>query len=206
MERHFYIIRHGETDYNKSGVVQGSGVDSSLNETGRKQAEAFYAKYKGTSFDKIYISTLKRTKESAEGFINEGIPLESLEELNEIGWGDFEGKPIDPEMHQRYLDIIGEWQKGNLDVAYKNAETPLQMFERQKRALEKILKNTNEKNVLIVTHGRYLRAFICLLLDHPLHLMDDFNHSNLCLYVLKYDGEKFELVENNSTTHLESEK
>jgi broad specificity phosphatase PhoE len=202
MEQFFYIVRHGETDFNRSGVVQGSGIDSDLNETGRRQADAFYQSYKHIPFDTIYISKLKRTAQSVAQFIDRGHRVKMLEELNEIGWGDFEGKPIDAEMHQRYLDIIGRWQAGELDVAYSNAETPLQMWGRQQRALELILENRDDKNVLIVTHGRYLRGFICLLLDHPLHRMDDFSHSNLCLYVLKYDGKKFELVAQDNTAHL----
>ena len=37
-----YLIRHGETDFNRQGIVQGSGVDSDLNELGLAQAEAFF--------------------------------------------------------------------------------------------------------------------------------------------------------------------
>ena len=202
MQQCFYIIRHGETDFNKQGMVQGSGIDSELNETGLKQADAFYAKYKDVLFERIYISGLQRTAQSVNKFIDRGIPTEVVTELNEISWGDFEGQAITEEMHKRYLGIIGEWQKGNLDIAYQNAETPLQMQARQKLALKKILINRNDKNILIVTHGRYLRAFVCLLLNHPLNRMDDFTHSNLCLYILNYDGNKFTLVEKDNTSHL----
>ncbi|MFM8374363.1 MAG: histidine phosphatase family protein, partial [Bacteroidota bacterium] len=38
---HVYFIRHGETDFNRQGIIQGRGVDSDLNETGRQQARAF---------------------------------------------------------------------------------------------------------------------------------------------------------------------
>ena len=56
-----YIIRHGETDYNRQGIIQGSGVDSDLNETGRIQAEKFFKAYHHIPFDKVYTSELKRT-------------------------------------------------------------------------------------------------------------------------------------------------
>jgi broad specificity phosphatase PhoE len=203
MEQYFYIIRHGETDYNKMGMVQGSGINSELNATGWQQASAFYEKYKDIPFDRIYVSALQRTSQSVMGFTDLGVPTEVVEELNEISWGDFEGLHITEEMHERYLNIIGEWQKGNLDIAYRNAETPLQMQARQKIAREKILNNKSDKKILVATHGRYLRAFICLLINHPLHQMDDFTHSNLCLYILKYDGEKFTLVDQDNTLHLD---
>ncbi len=185
-------------------MVQGSGIDSDLNETGRKQARAFYEKYHDIRFDRIYVSGLQRTRQSVEEFIARGIPTQVVNELNEISWGDFEGIKITREMHERYLNIISEWQKGKLDISYKNAETPLQMAERQKIALQKILSNREDKNVLVVTHGRYLRAFICLLLNHPLQLMDDFTHGNLCLYLLKYDGIKFHLLQQDNREHLAS--
>jgi broad specificity phosphatase PhoE len=203
MEKWIYIIRHGETDYNKSGMVQGSGIDSDLNDTGKKQAKAFYDKYKKEGFEKIYISALKRTRQSVESFLLDGIPHESIPELNEICWGAFEGVDITPEMHERYLNIIHQWRSGNLDIAYEGAETPVQMAERQRTAIHKINSNAGESKILIVTHGRYLRSFLCVLLNKPLQAMDDFDHANLCLYVLKYDGENYELVTKDSREHLE---
>lgn len=46
MTKYIYILRHGETDYNRRGIVQGSGVDAELNEYGRLQAEAFFRYYR----------------------------------------------------------------------------------------------------------------------------------------------------------------
>ena len=58
--------------------MQGSGGDSSLNEKGRAQAQAFYEAYRHVKFDKVYTSALKRTRESVIKFIESGIPSESL--------------------------------------------------------------------------------------------------------------------------------
>jgi len=45
LKKTIYIIRHGETDLNRLGIVQGRGMDTSLNEKGLEQAEAFYQAY-----------------------------------------------------------------------------------------------------------------------------------------------------------------
>ena len=66
MIKKIYLTRHGQTDYNLKGVVQGSGIDADLNATGRAQANAFYQAYKDHPFDKLYVSGLKRTFQSMD--------------------------------------------------------------------------------------------------------------------------------------------
>src|ERR1044072_8256544 len=92
MNKELYIIRHGETDYNKLGIVQGRGVNSDLNELGRQQGEAFYQYYKHVTFDRVYTSALKRTHQTVNRFIEEGIPWEQLPGLDELSFGIWEGK------------------------------------------------------------------------------------------------------------------
>ena len=181
-----YIIRHGQTDFNLQSIVQGSGVNTDLNQTGLNQANSFYQKYSHVSFDKIYISALKRTQQTVQQFINDGIPYQKLPELNEISWGDFEGKLQDFKEKNVYLDAVNNWNAGNYDVSVANGETPNQLQKRQKTALAHILSNESEKTILICMHGRAMKSFLCLLLNEPLKKMDYFQHQNTCLYLLNY--------------------
>jgi broad specificity phosphatase PhoE len=93
MRKELYFIRHGETEYNALGMVQGRGIDADLNDIGRKQAEAFYQYYKNLPFDKLYTSTLKRTHQTVKRFIDSGLAWEQLSGLDELAWGELEGKP-----------------------------------------------------------------------------------------------------------------
>jgi len=111
-----YIIRHGQTDYNLRGIVQGSGVDSSLNDNGRAQAHAFFKTYQHVAFDKIYTSVLKRTTESVEEFLKLDIPHERHAGLNEISWGKKEGQPITPDEDAYYHCMLKQWQEGNVSL------------------------------------------------------------------------------------------
>ena len=201
-EKYLYIIRHGETEFNLLNIVQGSGVDTDLNETGLSQAEQFYNRYKDSQFDKVYSSALKRTQQSIQRFIDSGIDHEILPDLNEISWGDIEGKPQAPDHKKLYNEIVNKWNSGDIHAKIPNGESPFEMQQRQKRALEHILKNTHETNVLICMHGRAMKSFLCLLLGIPMSRMEDFQHSNLCLYLLKYNGSSFELLKRNDTGHL----
>lgn len=197
-----YIIRHGETDLNKAGIVQGRGMDTDLNETGRKQGEAFYRAYKNVPFDKIYTSTLKRTRQTVQHFIDNGIPWEQLPGLDEMAWGDYEGKAVSEETRGRFKKIMQSWKDGDLDVRFENGESPNEVQERQKGAMQEIMGHAEETTVLICMHGRAIRLLLCLLNNQPLTEMDNYPHRNTTLYRLDFDGEKFHLVDFNNTDHL----
>jgi broad specificity phosphatase PhoE len=199
-----YLIRHGETDFNLQGIVQGSGIDSSLNEKGRAQALAFYNSYKSVKFDKIYTSRLKRTTESVVNFIQTGIPHESLGGLNEISWGEKEGQKITPEEDEYYHWMLRQWQLGKTGERIVRGESPEDVIIRQKPVLDYIIGKKNESTILICMHGRAIRILLCHLLHYPLKSMDLFEHQNLCLYVLNYTGSMFSIERHNDVTHLQS--
>ncbi len=200
MEKTLYIIRHGQTDFNLKGIVQGRGVDSPLNETGKKQAEAFYAHYRDVDFDKIYTSTLVRTHQTVAPFT--GIPKKQLAGLDEIGWGIYEGKEQSPEIMAGFTDLVERWRLGELDRAVEGGETPQQLAVRQREALEYILSRPDEKTVLICMHGRAMRVFLCLLIEQDIASMDEFPHTNTALYKVHYDGERFSIVDAYNIEHL----
>lgn len=197
-----YIVRHGQTDFNLRGIVQGSGVDSSLNDFGRAQTKAFYEAYRSVPFDKVYTSVLKRTIESVQHFIDAGLPHEPLEGLNEISWGRKEGQPITPEEDAYYHHMLAEWRKGETHLRIDGGESPDDVIKRMQPAVEKILSRPDEKTVLICMHGRAIRILLCYLLNYPLRSMDMFEHENACLYVLNYSGTMFSVERYNDTTHL----
>lgn len=197
-----YIIRHGETDLNKAGIVQGRGMDTNLNETGRKQGEAFYRAYKNISFDKIYTSVLKRTHQTVKQFIDSGIAWEQLSGLDEMAWGDYEGKAVSEETRGRFKKIMQSWKNGDLDVRFENGESPNEVQIRQKEALEIIMSHPEENTILICMHGRAMRLLLCLLNNQPLTEMDNYPHRNTTLYKVNFDGEKFHIVDFNNTDHL----
>lgn len=198
----FYIIRHGETDLNKAGIVQGRGMNTDLNATGRKQGEAFYKAYKNIPFDKIYTSVLKRTHQTVKQFIDNDIPWEQLSGLDEMAWGDYEGKAVSEETRGRFKKIMQSWKDGDLDVRFENGESPNEVQTRQKGAMQEIMSHPEESTILICMHGRAMRLLLCLLSNLPLTDMDNYPHRNTTLYRVNFDGEKFHIVDFNNTDHL----
>jgi broad specificity phosphatase PhoE len=204
IEKTLYIVRHGQTDLNKQGIVQGRGMDTNLNDEGRMQAGMFYNAYKNTPFDKIYLSKLKRTQQSIQQFIDAGLPYEKLSGLDELAWGIHEGQPSTPENKTAFMKLMREWTAGNLDVKFEKGESPNEVLERQKEALKTIMSHPEEKNVLICMHGRAMRLFLCLLTNQPLTQMEKFPHQNLVLYKVTYDGSRFEIADFNNAIHLQT--
>ncbi len=202
MKKTLYIIRHGETDLNKQGIVQGRGMDSDLNDKGRVQAEAFYQAYKHIPFDKVYTSTLKRTHQTVQKFIDSNIPWTQYPGLDEMGWGIHEGKESTDQLKSDFNIILNQWKSGELHHKFESGESPLDVKERQLIVLEKLIETNDDQNILICMHGRAMRLFLCLLTNRPLSEMDTFPHSNTTLYKVEFDGKEFHILDFNNTSHL----
>ncbi len=202
--KEIYIIRHGETELNRLGIVQGRGINSDLNETGILQATAFYEAYKTTKFDKIYTSTLKRTHQTVQQFLALGLPWEQHAGLDELAWGYWEGKPNSAEAIHAFKKIMIQWENGNYDAKFEGGESPNEVFKRLQEAINLIVSNANEKLILICMHGRAMRLLLCLLMQKPISEMGDFPHQNTTLYKVNYEANQFTIVDFNNTNHLKS--
>jgi len=196
-----HIIRHGETEYNASGKIQGRGIDSSLNERGIRQAEAFLRAYPPNRFDVVYCSTLKRSKQSIQGYLDAGLPCVELAALDEFNWGEVEGQPYTV-YADTYRDMIDAWTGGDYHRAPYLGESPAQVAFRQQEALQ-AWRSGIERRILVCMHGRALRLMLCLLTQQPLSQMETFTHSNLSLYVLDWDGDRGVIRLADDRRHLE---
>jgi broad specificity phosphatase PhoE len=196
-----YIVRHGQTEFNKKGIVQGSAVNSSLNDTGREQADAFYQAYKHIPFDVVYTSALNRSIESVQAFIDQDVPHCIRPELNEISWGDMDGKLATAEEHNEYKELLQRWKEGDIDFKMWGGESPVDVQNRQRPVVEEIL-NSSHETLLICMHGRAIRILLSLLTDSCLSKMDQFEHTNLCLYVLEVQNGVISISHSNDQKHL----
>ena len=187
------------------GIVQGCGVDTDLNDKGQWQAQRFFEAYKHIPFQSIFVSELKRTHQTVAPFTqNLKIPQHIIPALNEINWGIMEGAAPTKESATQFHAMVASWRNGNLHEAVEGGETPNELYQRQAAGLTMIEELLTEKPTLICMHGRAMRSFLCLLTQHPLHLMDDFEHDNVCLYILEKQPQdtSFKIILNNCKAHL----
>jgi probable phosphoglycerate mutase len=198
-----FLIRHGETDYNLKGIIQGSGIDSSLNETGLMQAHAFFDHYKKIPFDLVISSALNRTQQTLAPFRELGIPIEQYAELNEINWGIHEGRERDLQMIENYQRVVDKWQSGAYHHKVENGESAFELSVRLKRFIH-ILSQKTERNILVCSHGRALRCLMCLLRDEELSEMEKHGHANTGLFLIRKKEDKFKVVIENDISHLKA--
>ncbi|MEM6342237.1 MAG: histidine phosphatase family protein [Bacteroidota bacterium] len=199
-----YFLRHGQTDYNLKQIVQGGGIDSDLNATGRAQAEAFYDAYQHLSFDSVYASTLKRTHQTlAPWQQNAGYQFIQEPGLKEFGWGVHEGKKPTPQEAANFQKILQRWANGDVYATVEQGETLHAAWQRAEPFIHSLPQKHQDQQVLICSHGRQLRILLCNLLQVELKEMERFKHDNTGLSVIHWhpDGRR-ELVTLNDTSHL----
>jgi len=134
------LVRHGETDWNAEGKLQGHS-DRPLNDFGRRQANALADRLAGDDVAAIYSSDLSRAKETAEILgARVGVPVVVDPDLREKNWGNWEGLTGDERIH---VEFEGESTKDHR--------------ERVLRAVERIAERHPGQRVVVVTHGGSLR-------------------------------------------------
>jgi probable phosphoglycerate mutase len=195
-----YLYRHGETEYNKARLIQGRGVDSNLNEKGRQQAQVFFEAYKTVPFDRLFTSTLKRSQQTAAPFEALGMPVERRSELDEISWGDWEGRAANQTMSNDYLAMLEAWSNGDYAHSLANGDSASDMEQRLVPFVA-YLRSLTDDCVLICSHGGTLGFLIPLLLGEPLSRMPAYKHHNTGLDIFDYADGTFAMLQQNDLTH-----
>jgi len=144
-----YVLRHGETDENITGVMQGN-METVLNETGKNQAISVRKKVKEAKIDLVISSPKKRTLETAlQAAPN--IPLIQDDRLLSRDHGEFQG------MKRSEINLKEYWNI-KLNKQYEKAETMGEIFNRVSSLLNDISINYSDKTVLLVTHSGITRV------------------------------------------------
>src|ERR671914_2694683 len=105
-----YFLRHGQTALSREDVFCGSGLDPELTPEGMEMAQAFVKAYREVEWRAVYSSSLRRSITTAQPLCDAlGINLQVRAELNEIGYGRWEGltkEQVDREYHDEYTNWL----------------------------------------------------------------------------------------------------
>lgn len=173
-----YFIRHGQTDWNTEGKIQGS-TDTELNSTGIRQAEEMSRQVLESHIriSRIYTSRQKRALKSAQ-ILSETLKVdyEIAEGLEEMNLGAWEGLTWD-EVKAKFPVEYEEWYHNRRDTKPPKAESYQDMLNRVLASLHKII-HENEHDVAIVTHSAVIKCLQCLITDTPFQSMGRFKTEN----------------------------
>jgi len=196
------FIRHGETDNNKNGRIQGRSVDSPLNELGVNQAKQVALALNTLPIEVIYTSSLRRTHETAKPLIeSRSYILESSSGLDEMDFGDYEGLHF--EAIKSELSLLQElWQKGQTNQAIAGGESPQAVFERSSSVVKEAISNYKGMHIAFFIHGRLSRILLSGLLGLGLHRMHEIEHCNGSINVIDAENDTFRACVLHYTDHL----
>jgi broad specificity phosphatase PhoE len=150
------LVRHGETDWNATGRLQGH-TDRPLNEYGRRQAQELAERLAGDGIDVVYASDLARARETAEIIADRlGLGVRVDPDLREKNWGNWEGLTADERARVEF--------EGESTEAHR---------KRVLRAVRRIVAEHPEERVVVVTHGGSLRRIQAAVSGVALPVIDN---------------------------------
>ncbi|XP_033997001.1 probable fructose-2,6-bisphosphatase TIGAR A [Trematomus bernacchii] len=140
------LVRHGETQYNKEGLLQGQLIDAPLSESGLQQAEAAGCYLKHVLFSNVFVSDMLRARQTAETIMKHNTSCLGLQAvwdplLKEKSFGTAEGGRV-----QDLREMAKAAGQTILDFTPPEGETQEQVKERVKEFVEKMLQKIGAKH------------------------------------------------------------
>lgn len=210
--KRIFLLRHGETDWNAAGRVQGGGYDLDLNANGQQQAQLLAQELADIPLDVIASSHLKRAQQTAD-IVHEHQHRDAtrliLDGFGEMRFGEYEGVALrgpnsNEEITQRYKEH-NERMKLDGTISWPGGESPVMVETRMIAALNQILEDyTDASYIGIVAHGRAINIMLASLLENDCRLFARFHQVNCCINVLDVSPERrYKSLVLNEKQHLE---
>ena len=159
--KNIYLIRHGETDWNRDKRFQGQ-TDVALNATGKAQALELVPFMSQLKIEAAFSSDLCRAFETAHiALTDQRITIQKDHRLRETHIGEAEGLTYEEIVEKFTEESIIKWrsyEEHNMDFKYQTGESKRQMMVRIRDAVLEISQNTAQNNIAIFCHGMVMRA------------------------------------------------
>ena len=200
-ERVLYIVRHGATDWNQLGRIQGH-MDIPLNDAGRAQARLASRRLAPWGATALYSSDLLRAYETAK-IIGQSIGLGVVQKpgLREINFGVWQGLSS-PQIRERDPEVYAARRANPYDIAPAGAETWRQFYDRAVQALQEILATTEAQRLIVVTHSGICTVVGLRALGFDCTGKRTFESHNCGIHTIAVHGATWRVIALNDVTHL----
>lgn len=196
------IIRHGETEWNKTGRFQGHS-DVPLSAEGRTQAAALGKNLVVDHVDAIYASDLTRAMETAAPLAQRfGLEVISDPLLRELNFGAWEGRnfnDVNAENPNAMKNFYTDPEQADIPES-----EPFPEFQRRVAGrVREIVAHERGKRVVIVSHGASIRILLADLLSMPIRSIWHLSQLNTAVNKIRFEDDGFAVVTlMNDTSHL----
>ena len=191
--RFIIFLRHGEAINNTKRLLAGRTPGVSLTEVGIDQAEKIGKFLKPFNISAIYSSPIERAEKTAEIVAkHNSIDYKIDERLIELDMGKFTGMPYDS-IFEKHGNVFLKFYDGELEIAHNGVETFIQVKNRVLSMIDYVIKEHENKNVLLVTHMDPIKAMISTIMDANANSMFELIIENGSLTVFKEHQGKLSL-------------
>ena len=196
------IIRHGETEWNKTGRFQGHS-DVPLSEEGRAQAEALGKNLVVDHVDAIYASDLTRAMETAAPLAERfGLPVIPDPQLRELNFGAWEGRNFN-DVNAENPDAMKNFYNDPEQANIPDSENFTDFQRRVAGRVREITAQERGKRIVIVSHGASIRILLADLLSMPIRSIWHLSQLNTAVNKIRFEDDGFAVVTlMNDTSHL----
>ena len=197
-----YIIRHGETDWNRQARMQGH-ADEPLNALGREQAAQVAAALASYPLDAIYSSDLSRAFDTARAIAahHPAVPLHSSALWRERDYGRFQGMTL-PEVEAINPHAAQQWRTRVVDFAPDGGENLLQFQARIAQQLQAVAAKHAGEKIAIVCHGGVLDIIWRIVQGVAVDAPRAWALPNTGINHLRYAGQTWQVLDWGNTAHL----
>lgn len=158
-----YLIRHGETLLNRTGVFLGH-TDCDLSDEGINQSKNLAKSLESVNIDIVLSSPLKRAYKTASYLANQkGLKVKSMEGLREMNFGLWDGLHY-KDIARRYPKEWDDWGSNYINSSPVEGESFQHFYHRVSITINEILKLYKDKKIAVVTHDGFMKAATSILL------------------------------------------
>lgn len=199
----FYLIRHGETVWNKEKRYQG-WTDIELSENGQLQAELLGKRFQNLKIDAVYSSPLKRALETAQPVADAaGLSVVADEHFKEINFGLWEGGTVE-QLTKKYGKEFSDFFESPFEYPFPGEGSFVHVAKRSMEGFQLLLKKHEGQSIVIVSHGGLLRVLMITLMGMDISFYRKTWLNNTSITTIDMIDENPLLYTLNDSAHMET--
>lgn len=197
-----YLIRHGETDFNKHDKDWGQDTEETLNEQGIQQVQKLAENLKEIKFDKLFSSDLTRAIQTSD-ILSKSHNLKIIKDKRLQEYDPGEVDPSSDKWIEKYKQML-ETGMSKYDIRPFGGENIWDLIKRVKYFIRDLEKETG--TIIVVTHSGVNATLINISQGREKNDFINIKQDNVCINILEFSGGKWKILSINDSNHIDDLK